>query len=509
MIFLVFTAALHRSVAEENDSKTVTNLLNNMTRFATSDTTSVPFASSEILTSSSFSDVKTLLDSIALASSDKISFTPSLEIKTGFPSYQYTVHYSDAISSSASSLDMTTVFPLSQITIHYSDEITPSVSFDMTAVSHPSHITVYYSDTITPTVSLNMTTFFTPSQIKVNYSDTITPTVSLRMENASSPSQTTVNYSDTITPTSSLNKTFSTSYKMTSSFFLTVINSSPSESIMESRFTTNNPSNQTESPTCYLECYINISFTTNKNSSQLANDINEVLSYEFKIAAYNGYLYLIFLKISAQTNNSVTYWFDLLFQRPYCDSILKQEVLTKSQQLSEKSFNGYTILPNSLQIKPFDIPASRNKLLSLEMKLEGDFNNELKNKNSEVYKILEYKMIRNLTFLMKSFRGFVKVIVNGFEEGSIVVKAQLLFDIDEIKVTDEEIKKDIEIKLIRYLGLLNDTICGYKVDIESFKIDGDVVVLQKSSSFPSWLIVLIVALCVVVPLIIIFIKQKV
>ena len=258
---------------------------------------------------------------------------------------------------------------------------------------------------------------------------------------------------------------------------------------------------------CALECYINVSFTTTKNSTQLANQINELLSFEFKNNVSNNYLYLVFLKLSAQTNNSVTYWFDLLFQRPYCDSILKQEVLTKSQRFSGKTINGYTILPNSLQIKPFEIPASRNKLLSLEMKLEEDFKKELKNKSSEEYKTLEYKMIRNLTFFMESFRGFVKVIIDGFEEGSIVVKSQLLFDINEVKVTDEEIKKDIEIKLIRYLGLLNDTIAEYKVDIKSFKINGEQIVLEESSSVPVWAI--IVFLTILGPITFICFRQKV
>ena len=260
---------------------------------------------------------------------------------------------------------------------------------------------------------------------------------------------------------------------------------------------------------CALECYINVSFTTAKNSTQLANQINELLSFEFKNNVSKNYLYLVFLKLSAQTNNSVTYWFDLFFQRPYCDSILKQEVLTKSQRFSGKTINGYTILPNSLQIKPFEIPASRNKLLSLEMKLEEDFKKELKNKSSEEYKTLEYKMIRSLSFFMESISGFVKVIINGFEEGSIIVKSQLLFDINEVKVTDEEIKKNIEIKLIRYLGLLNDTIDEYKVDVGSSKINGDLVVIPSSNAFPVWAIVLIVTVLIVVPIIFICFRQKV
>nr|XP_047134719.1 mucin-3A isoform X1 [Hydra vulgaris] len=150
------------------------------------------------------------------------------------------------------------------------------------------------------------------------------------------------------------------------------------------------------------------------------------------------------------------------------------------------------------------IPPSREIKFIFKIVFTNKFNDNLKNPSSEEYKNL-YKVFLDHCFsIFHLIPGFVKVIITGFEKGSIVVNSLIVFDKNEVKRSNAEVSGEIMNRFMKSMRQSNDSINGYNVDINKIKVDLENV----SPSLASWIIVLVVALVILFALVTVIFFQK-
>lgn len=173
----------------------------------------------------------------------------------------------------------------------------------------------------------------------------------------------------------------------------------------------------------------------------------------------------------------------------------KSSTLTNSQSLISLS---------SVSFFSKTIPSSRELKFSFKIVFTNKFDDSLKNPSSEEYKYL-YKVIEEHCFsIFYIIPGFVKVIITGFEKGSIIANSLIVFDKNEVKRSDAEVSGEIMNRFMQSMRSSNDSIKGYSVDIDKIKVELD----KKLPRLESWIIVLIVALVLLCALVIVIFLQK-
>ena len=172
-----------------------------------------------------------------------------------------------------------------------------------------------------------------------------------------------------------------------------------------------------------------------------------------------------------------------------------QTLLVSSSYSSISVFN--TRILASIEIK-FDF----------RMAFKIEFIDSLKNSFSSEYKKLENVVVEQLTKIFRNIEGFNKVVVIGFEKGSVLINCRIIFDKNEVKVSDSVVQAEVINNFMNHLKSSNDTVGGYPVDIKSVKVERTVDV-RISSKVSTWIIIMVVALILLLALSVVILLQRV
>jgi hypothetical protein len=135
---------------------------------------------------------------------------------------------------------------------------------------------------------------------------------------------------------------------------------------------------------------------------------------------------------------------------------------------------------------PASIPTSGTIIYAVGITIEENFTNDLENRDSQAFKTLETRFIDFLKLFYQDLPGFIKIVVNSFKSGSIVANIDVIFNSTVATTTVEQIKEPI-------VQAKNSNTAPFVIQ------DVDVVekgVHEDDDGLETWLIVLIVCLCV-------------
>ncbi|XP_065647109.1 uncharacterized protein LOC101239463 isoform X3 [Hydra vulgaris] len=190
------------------------------------------------------------------------------------------------------------------------------------------------------------------------------------------------------------------------------------------------------------------------------------------------------------------------------NSFLTSDLILPSKTYTSSSDN-YVDTPRTSMgssVSIISIPDYAVLIINFEMKILTNFTAGLSDENSIEFKTMKDLIVKELSKSQQNISAFINATVIGFTMGSVLVQAQFYFDKRNLDPR-VEIIKIVQVNLIRYFDQHYDQVGSYNLDIYSFELN-QVTSPQptsSSSSFPAWLIILIIALIINIPLVLVII----